>query len=388
MNRSQTVSLAAMLAVLNGFAQQPKPAYLFKTILSTGATVGGHRLSPTATFEGVGFNDASDVAFVVHWIEADRERSAVFTSKRFIAGDGDTLDGKPISRINGTALNLNSSGQVAFEAVYGNPAQTGIFVDRKFILALSVSGSNNDFSLNDDGSIVLNAATAAPVTPTPAPGAHPATTNNTELQRGVGLKVPRAVAGILYGTNSPIRVVNPDVLLQPKPPSTMRPPQSPQQAKSFPTPPVKPCAVPEFPIPAEWVAVGTDMKGPIASHIFDAPAKNRIYESRFFGPMGAPFRVIQFSADCKPLLIIVGDNFLKGRFEIWTPNGLFSRTVPENGGFLDLKGFTGRVLPDQLVRSDTPLRINRHGQVLVPVNFEPDGYALLLGTPTPTTGSR
>jgi hypothetical protein len=371
------ISLAA-LAVFDGFSQQQtKPAYLFRTVLSTGGTVGGHRLSPTATFEGLAFNDAAEVAFVIHWIDADWERSAVFTLNRRIAIAGDVIDGKPVTRILPAALAINNAGQVAFEASYGNPTQIGIFVNRKFIMALSVSGSPNDFTLTDDGKITLKDATAAAPTTTAAK-------NVPWLPTGLWARLPAPIQRKINSNPTVPIYIDPNIPVQRGGPVyPQRAPQSPQsaQAKSAPTPPAKACALPEFPIPAEWVAIGTDMKGPIASHIFDAPAKARVYESRFFGPMGSPFRVIQFSADCKPLLIVIGDNFLKGRFEMWTPNGLFSRTLPDGGGFLDLNGFAGRVLPDRLVRENTPLKINRHGQVLVPVSFDPDGYAIILGTP-------
>jgi hypothetical protein len=376
-----TIALAAMLAIFNGYAQQPPTAYLFKTLVSTGTNIGGHTFTPNTTVDGIALSDAGEAALVAHRSESGRERTAVFTPKRLVAIDGQTIDGRLVTHINATCLAINSVGHVGFEATYGDASQIGIFVEKKFELALSVSGSPNDFVLTDAGKVVLNAATAPPVTPTAGPGAHTGTTApNNELQRALGLKVPGALAGILFSKNSPIRAANPDVLLQPKPQTPQRPQPTPQQAqaKSALTPPAHACAVPEFPYPAEWV-VGAEMNGPIAAHIFDAPARAKVYESRFFGPMGAPFRVIKFSSDCKPLLIVIGDNFLKGRYEIWTPNGLFSRTLAD--GFLDLKRFAGKALPDQLIRADTPLRINRHGQVPCPSASSPTGMPSCWGLP-------
>jgi hypothetical protein len=361
-------------------AQQPTP-YLFKTLVSTGANIGGTTLASSAVIDGIALSDTGDVAFVARWPEGAKERTAVFTSRHFIARDGDTLDGKFLTRINATALAINNEGQVAFEALYGNPGQTGIFIGRKFNIALSTAGADTDFLLSDDGKVVLKTATAAAAKPaTPRSGA--TTANNSIIPPGVlALRIPRSLQKVLQRPDSPIGGIDPNVLLrQQRTPPLQRAQQTPPpQAKSAPATPAHACTLPEFPYPPAW-QVGDIMLGPIASHFFDAPAKARTYESRFFGPMGTPFRVIQFSSDCKALFIVLGDNFLKGRFELWTPNGLLTHT--KDNGFLALDGFSGNVLPGALVRTEPPLRINRHGQIAMSVNIEPEGYAILLATPS------
>ena len=374
--------ILALFCPLAVKAQQPTPTYLFRTIVSTGSNVGGTTLPSGAVLDGIALSDTGEVAFAAHWSEGGRERTAILTSHHLIARDGDTLDGKYLTRINATALAIDNAGQVAFEAIYGDPSQTGIFVGRKFILALSTAGADNDFLLSDDGKIVLRAAIAAsPGTPAsaPRPGATTAT-NNPIIPPGIGLKIPRGLQGILLGPNSPIRSADPNILLRPPVPTQQRPQQIPQppQVKSTPAPPMRACPAPEFPYPPAW-QVGDDMIGPIASHLFEGAAKARTYESRFFGPMGTPFRVIQFSSDCKALLVVIGDGFLKGRFELWTPNGLLTRTKPN--GFLALDGFSRNILPAPLVRNEPLLRINRHGQIAMSVSIEPEGYAILLATP-------
>jgi len=383
MNLSALPPILAALIAIPAMTAQPniqRTSYLLKTLVSTGANIGGTTLSPSAVIDGIALSDTGDVAFVARWPEGAKERTAVFTSRHLIARDGDTLDGKFLTRINATALAINNEGQVAFEAIYGEPGQTGIFIGRKFSMALSTAGADNDFQLSDDGKIVLKAATAASAKPT-APRSGATTANNSIIPPGVAVKIPRSLQKVFQRPDSPIYGIDPNVLLrQQRTPPQQRAQQNPQpQAKSAPAAPPRVCPLPEFPYPPAW-QVGDQMVGPIASHFFDAPAKARSYESRFFGPMGTPFRVIQFSADCKPLLIVIGDNFLKGRFELWTPNGLLTHT--KDNGFLALDGFSGNVLPGPLVRTEPPLRINRHGQIAIPVSLEPDGYAILLATPS------
>jgi hypothetical protein len=353
-----------------------------KALVSTGVNIGGTSLHSSAVLDGIALSDTGEVAFVARWPEAAKERTAVFTSRHLIARDGDTLDGKFLTRINATALAINNEGQVAFEAIYGEPGQTGIFIGRKFAMALSTAGADNDFLLSDDGKVVLKAATAAAAKPAAAPrsGATPA--NNSIIPPGlVALRIPRSLQKMIRRPDSPIGGIDPNVLLrqQRTPPQQRAQQTPPPQAKSAPATPAHACTLPEFPYPPAW-QVGDQMLGPIASHFFDAPAKARSYESHFFGPMGTPFRVIQFSADCKPLLIVIGDNFLKGRFELWTPNGLLAHT--KDNGFLAFDGVSGNVLPGALVRTEPPLRINRRGQIAMPVTIEPEGYAILLATPS------
>jgi hypothetical protein len=141
--------------------------------------------------------------------------------------------------------------------------------------------------------------------------------------------------------------------------------------------PDRPCEAPEWPYPSEW-NIGTAVIGPIASHVSEAPAKNPIYDSPFFGKIPKPFREIQCSGAGTPLVIVIGDTKQR-QYEIWAGNGLLTHTRAD--GFLDLPGITGNVLPGQIIRGDTSLRINRVGQILMPVTLDPEGTALLLATP-------
>ena len=155
--------------------------------------------------------------------------------------------------------------------------------------------------------------------------------------------------------------------------------QSPEKraVQSRPGAPDRPCKPPEYPYPYEW-NIGTAVTGPIASHVSEAPAANHTYDSPFFGRIATPFREVQCSAAGTPLVIVVGD--AKQRlYEIYTGNGLLTHT--RTGGYLDLPGITGNVLPGEIIRGDTSIRINREGQILLPVMLDPSGSALLLATP-------
>lgn len=121
------------------------------------------------------------------------------------------------------------------------------------------------------------------------------------------------------------------------------------------------------------------MNGPIASHVFDPAASGRTYLSPYYGILNTPFRTILFGSNCQPLLIAIGDGSARGRFEVWSPLGMVTRQKPE--GFYEFKGFAGNVQSSSFLKPDA-MRVNKRGQVLIPVSLSPQGYALLLGTPT------
>jgi hypothetical protein len=129
---------------------------------------------------------------------------------------------------------------------------------------------------------------------------------------------------------------------------------------------------------------GDEMSGPIVSRLFESAPRSKTYDSPFFGHINTAFRSIQFGGDCKPLLVVIGDEANPVHFEIWTPNGLLLHT--QKDGSIELKGFPENARSSSLARLDTPFRVNRRGQILIPVNAEPKGYAVLLATPA--EGSR
>jgi hypothetical protein len=289
-------------------------------------------LPKDTVIDSVALNDTADPAFVAHWSDNGKERTAVFTSKRIVAMDGEAVDGKFILRINGASLAINTAGTVAYEATYTDGS--GIFLERKFVAPLTGAGAANDFTLTEDGRIIAReGVTVVPATPVAAVTVED-TPENQSQQRS-GIFGPYGLPAILQKKlGGYIPVFTPPTV---PPPSAAKTKAVKAKAAPAPQPPVKDkvCQVPAFPTPPEWLA-GTSAKGPIHSSLFDPPANGRVYESQWFKKMSAPFRSIQFSSDCVVLFIAIGDKTDPGRFEFWTPDGLLTLTTPE--GTLDLPG--------------------------------------------------
>lgn len=370
MSRYVTLPLAAMLAIFTVYAQQPSLAYHFKPLVSTGTSIDGHTLTRT-TIDGTALSDAGDIAFAAHWAEGGRERTAVFTSTRMVAGDG-PIDGRYVTRILPTSLSINGSGDVAWEGVYleGPTSHTGLFLNRKLIVELITAGSPSDFRLGEDGRLTLLSAVQAPL------NARPATATPSGLPPGTRARVPKSVIDFLRNhPNIPV-LLDPNIPItqERKPPS---PTPQPVPVAKAPAPVVRACPAVEFPTPSSW-AIGTDeMAGPLFSHAFDVP-KGRAYDSHMFGKIATPFRVVHFNEVCQPELVIVGDLAAPGHIEAFTPKGMLTHTKPD--GSLQTPGFSGTVAPEDLVKGAAFLRINKRGQVLF-VSNQPEGLALLLATP-------
>lgn len=381
LNRILTIPLAAMLAIPAGNAQQqPTSAFAYKALVPPGTRIGGHTFGLDTTIDGIALSDKGDVAFVAHWPEPGAEGAGcVFTAKRLVACHGDVIDGKATKTITANSLAINSNGEVGFEAVFGEANQTGIFVERKFAVMLNEAGSADDFTLSADGKVVLKAGKVESSNRNPSPTS-PTIPKRVNWLSVIRLKPP----AVLLGRNSPLSSADTAVVLQPQTGTApqRQPPNQPQSKPASAPAPHECAALPKFPYPPEW-EVGASMTGPITSHVWEDPVSGRTYDSPFFGRMNSPFRNLQFASDCRPQLIVIGDNAVR-RYELWSPAGLLMHTGPD--GFFRFEGFSGKVAPGPLVRSDTPLRINRLGQVALPVKFDAEGWSILLATPT--EGSR
>jgi len=113
---------------------------------------GEHIFSQATFLDALALSDSrKDEAFVARWLEPEHGsgevHSAVFTGSRCIARDGDTLDGRRISRILPNSLAIgNQNGLVAYEALYfddqaQSPIPTtdirrGIFIENRFLIDL------------------------------------------------------------------------------------------------------------------------------------------------------------------------------------------------------------------------------------------------------------
>jgi hypothetical protein len=113
---------------------------------------GEHIFSQAMYLDALALSDSrKEEAFVARWLEPEHGsgevHSAVFTAMRCVASDGDTLDGRRISRILPNSLAIgNQNGLVAYEALYfdhqaQSPVQTpdirrGIFIENRFLIDL------------------------------------------------------------------------------------------------------------------------------------------------------------------------------------------------------------------------------------------------------------
>jgi hypothetical protein len=357
---TRCILFIALLAVRTAWAQPAN--YQFAFVVSTGARIAGHTFTPTTSFEGVALNDVGEVAFVARWQEGGRERTAVFTSKRLVARDGDQIDGKgPLSRILANSLSINSGGTVAFEAVIGGAVtHTAIFVERHYKTGLAKSGASNDFTLEDNGEVALKAAVAAPEAASPY-------SRGTQTARATGAYTTLQQLESIYGRRFPVAIPNPvGAIPNPAPPR-----QTAREAIGA----VAPCKVPaEFPYPASW-SFGDVMSGPITVHVFDAPPRPRPYDSPRLGHIVSAVRSIQCGSDGKPLLIAIADSSKPGSWELFSPQGIvaFARD-----GFLKINGFEDAISAANVIGGDSPIRINRRGDIVIPVGFlSKPGFAIL-----------
>lgn len=363
------------MAVLSGSlaakAQQPIPTYSFRAIIEPGTKIADHTLTGD-TIEDVVLSDSGEVGFLARWTDSGDERSAVFTSRRLVARDGDTASGNILMAVVKGSLAINSAGAIAYEADYtdraGTPAR-GIFLEREFVFAVdpSATGNGPDFVLTDDGKIIPRPGIR--LVPPAAP--QPAKKKGGLLDR-IAVKAP---AGISAKLPLAIKPNKPDQQTKPQTAT----PMPAQPVPAFPKT-ADPCALPAFPMPQEW-QIGMEMEGPSTSHVFEPEVKDRKFFSIVYGPLFAPFRIVHFNRACKPLLIAIGDIAAKGRLEVWTPAGLMAAQQPD--GSYQFKGFAGTVKSSSFLRADSIIPINRRGQVVLSVTLSPEGRALLLGTPEP-----
>src|ERR1700733_11324210 len=118
---SPFLTFIGLIILVNVQAQPLTLNYTYKPVAITGMTIGGKTLTRDTAIDGIAFNDSGEVALVTRWTESDREGTAVLTSKRLIAQDGDTVDGKFLTRVLPSSLRINTGGLTAYEAIFGNP---------------------------------------------------------------------------------------------------------------------------------------------------------------------------------------------------------------------------------------------------------------------------
>jgi hypothetical protein len=391
----------------------PASAYVYQAIAFTGMNLNGFNFTDNTNLDAIAFSDTGEAAFIVHAQDGTGEHSWVLTSRRVIASDREVIGGKTIVRVTGPTLSINNPGEVAFEALYTDPTttdgpHTGVFAGRHFAFDLGHAAAPDDFTLSDAGVVTSReglrypalpapASATAQASPNPVKPAAPASANpSTPKSHNPFHLSPTVLAAI--NKHSPITVDSDPVQNLPgigstpppartatSPPPTAQPPQGRPAATPLPPPPPvrpsAPCPLPAFPMPAEW-QMGGDGSGPITSHAFDG-AGGRVYDSPVYGKLKTPIRSVQYASDCRAILVIIGDSAARGRFELWTASGLVTYQSPD--GSWVFPGFAGKVTSGAFAHTETSIRINKRGQLLIPVNLA-HGCALLLGNPV--EGSR
>jgi hypothetical protein len=155
----------------------------FRVAAHSGMAIGYRAFTPSTTVSVVALNDLGEVAFMAD--SGDGTSPAVFTSRRTVARQGDTIEGRYIVAIPyDSVVAINNVGQVAFQAWYadtpepGRPSGLGIFVDnhRATTVAADASGKPHGFTLTDDGRVVVDS-------PCPLPSAPPSKPKSGVLDR-------------------------------------------------------------------------------------------------------------------------------------------------------------------------------------------------------------
>jgi hypothetical protein len=379
MRKSIQFASTVILAGLNGLAQQPIPTYSFRPVVPPGTTIADHSFTDDTVIENIVLNSSGEVGFVARWTDSDDNRSAVYTSHRLVARDGETIGGKTLTAIVGS-IAINSTGRVAYEAEWNDPAAAtarGVFLERDLVFAIdpSATGTGPDFILTDDGKIIPRPGVRLASPPTAAPASEPAKKKGIGLGN-LGLRLPDSIAKRVPLTIKPNGTKPDQQTPSPTPPQQKPPAQPAPPAFSK---PIGPCTMPVFPMPEEW-QIGSETEGPAASHGFEPEVSGRKYFSQLYGPLNAPFRIVHFNRACKPLLIAIGDINTKGRLEVWAPSGLVTLQRPD--GSYVFNGFPGTVKSTSFLKADSTIPINRRGQIVLYVTLSPQGHALLLGTPS------
>jgi len=375
--KTTALLLVLILACLSAHAQQTTPAFDFVPQVWRGANIGGYVFDSNTKVDAIALSDAGGVAFTAHRQNEGngRDQTAVLTKERLVAREGQTVDGKILVRIATAVVAINNVGQVAYEALYTDSPHGklhgGIFVDNHFSTEFepSATGAASEFLIADDGMVRLRDGIMGPK------GKKPWATNGLyqtahRLERTLlGKIAPHGIYSEIYGESVDVAdtVAWDKVTQQPQPKRSQAAP--PKEARS--------CPAPAFPFPGEW-ALGADNGGPVAAHLFEQGSASRSYESPFYGHITAPFRQIQFSKECRPLVVAIGDTSTQQRFEIHAPTGLLTYRKPD--GAFAFPGFFQKVTSPSFLQSDASWQINRQGHIVLRVTTD-GGFAVLLARP-------
>lgn len=382
-----TTTQPAQPAAVSQTYHAATPAYTFQLEVATGKTIGDYPFTANTKIVTVVVSDGGAVAMTAHRISGGTgsDQTVVLTRDRVVAKEGDTIDGKRLLRIAPAVLAIANSGHVAYEALYteggsGTP-RAGVFVERAFAMAFQpyASGDATDFELRDDDKVLMKN-----LPPPPVKRSWGVTTILRSMERDeytlLRVYLPRKDWQEAWGWSRVGNDIERGVLSRPPAPA-QKPDKTgddPSAAAQLPTQTKSTCKSGVFPLPHEW-KMGADISGPVASHVYEDAPKGTVYDSRIYGRLASPFRTIQYSADCRPLIVTIGDDAAEGRYELHTPAGLLTYKTAD--GSYAFPGIAAKVIGGPFTRSDVHLRVTRTGQIILPVTLDSGGFALLLATP-------
>ena len=162
----------ALLASLALRAQQPN-TLTFRPVLLPGMSLCGHSFTPETVINSVAINDAGEIALLARWSQSAGQ-SSIFTSKRVVVRENDIVDSKIVLLPDDAIVAINSTGQVAYEALYadnttdasGGVARWGIFVEKRLMLDRGNADHPGPFTFTEDGKVVVSTQVLV-VTPRP-----------------------------------------------------------------------------------------------------------------------------------------------------------------------------------------------------------------------------
>jgi len=146
MTKTILLSALAMLAALQGAAQQP--SYDIRVIVQPGMIIDGITITEQFTMGTFALNDRGDIAFIA--CRDDQESGfmcGVFTPDRLIFKTNDVIDGVIITDVDVRTLSITLDGTVRSTGKFvrydpsGTPTEfSGAFLDDR----LDLSGSDDD----------------------------------------------------------------------------------------------------------------------------------------------------------------------------------------------------------------------------------------------------
>ena len=196
--------------------------------LSGSSFCAGHKVGEGTFLDATAQSESNQQqAYAERWLEPEpgnTVHSAVFTKARCIVSDGDTVDGRFITRVLPNSLGVSNRGLVAYEALYLDTTdkgtkreRRGAFIENRFAFELDplkasllnrpdVTDTDRDFRWNEARGALDTApgVALAPMVPVSAkgeakPGCEASAPDKKPRIGGIPIPLPAAAGVILSG---------------------------------------------------------------------------------------------------------------------------------------------------------------------------------------------